>query len=100
MLNLLSKRVRPSSSISSSVSSLASSRQLSLHEYQAQKLLADHGVSVPQGRVVTSAAEARSAVEGFNGQAVLKSQILAGGRGKGAFENGMRSGVHIVSRYV
>jgi succinyl-CoA synthetase beta subunit len=99
MLNLLNKRVRPSS-LPNAVISLAATRQLSLHEYQAQKLLADHGVSVPQGRVVTSAAEARSAVEAFQGQAVLKSQILAGGRGKGAFENGMRSGVHVVSRYV
>lgn len=30
------------------------------------------------------------------GSAVLKAQILAGGRGKGAFNNGLEGGVHKV----
>lgn len=31
---------------------------------------------------------------------VIKAQVLAGGRGKGKFDNGFQGGVHIVSRYV
>lgn len=30
---------------------------------------------------------------------VIKAQILAGGRGKGYFENGFKGGVHITKRY-
>ena len=31
---------------------------------------------------------------------VVKAQVLAGGRGKGHFDNGFQGGVHIVDRYV
>ena len=31
---------------------------------------------------------------------VVKAQILAGGRGKGTFDSGMRGGVKLVYRYV
>lgn len=31
---------------------------------------------------------------------VLKAQVLAGGRGKGRFDNGLQGGVHMISRYV
>jgi succinyl-CoA synthetase beta subunit len=29
---------------------------------------------------------------------VIKAQVLAGGRGKGRFDNGFQGGVHVVSR--
>lgn len=29
---------------------------------------------------------------------VIKAQVLAGGRGKGKFDNGLQGGVHVVSR--
>jgi succinyl-CoA synthetase beta subunit len=29
----------------------------------------------------------------------VKAQILAGGRGKGRFDNGLKGGVHICTRY-
>lgn len=31
---------------------------------------------------------------------VIKAQVLAGGRGKGTFDNGLKGGVHLVKRYV
>jgi len=31
---------------------------------------------------------------------VIKAQVLAGGRGKGAFDNGFKGGVHMVNRYI
>lgn len=31
---------------------------------------------------------------------VVKAQILAGGRGKGHFDNGFKGGVHITKEYV
>jgi len=30
---------------------------------------------------------------------VVKAQILAGGRGKGTFDNGFKGGVHITTKY-
>ena len=55
---------------------------MKLHEYQAKEIFARYGIPVPQGRVAASAAEARSATEGFGGRAVVKAQVHAGGRGK------------------
>lgn len=76
-----------------------SKRYLSLHEHQAQNLLAKYGVKVPVGYAAASTSEVGQAISKLGGNAVLKSQILAGGRGKGKFGNGLKSGVHIVSRY-
>lgn len=78
--------------------SSSSRRFLSLHEYQAQGLLAEYGIKVPVGRAATSVDEVGAAVDALGGSAVLKSQILAGGRGKGHFDSGLKSGVHVVSR--
>ena len=55
---------------------------MKLHEYQAKEIFARYGIPVPQGRVAATAVEARSAAEGFGGQAVIKAQVHAGGRGK------------------
>jgi succinyl-CoA synthetase beta subunit len=61
---------------------------MKVHEYQAKAILASHGVPVLKNRVVFSPEEAgRVAKEEFanNGSnvIVLKSQVHAGGRGKG-----------------
>ncbi len=55
---------------------------MKLHEYQAKEIFARCGIPVPPGRVAASAAEARTAAEGFGGRAVIKAQVHAGGRGK------------------
>ncbi len=60
---------------------------MKIHEYQAKQLFRAAGVAVPQGIVATSADEAAKAFETLGGPiAVVKSQIHAGGRGKGTFK--------------
>ena len=57
---------------------------MKIHEYQAKAILARHGVPVPQGQVVFTAAEAAAAARQLGGgTVVVKAQIHAGGRGKG-----------------
>jgi succinyl-CoA synthetase beta subunit len=57
---------------------------MKIHEYQAKAILARHGVPVPKGEVITSAAEAVDAAKRLGGgTVVVKAQIHAGGRGKG-----------------
>ncbi|OGE54457.1 hypothetical protein PENARI_c006G05923 [Penicillium arizonense] len=51
---------------------------------------------VPNGFVVTSAAEAKNVVIDINAPSVIKAQILAGGRGKGTYDSDGKGGVRIV----
>ncbi|HEX8256669.1 MAG TPA: ADP-forming succinate--CoA ligase subunit beta [Allosphingosinicella sp.] len=60
---------------------------MNIHEYQAKELLARFGVPVPDGHAAMSVAEAVAAAEKLPGPLyVVKSQIHAGGRGKGKFK--------------
>ena len=72
---------------------------MNLHEYQAKQLLAKFGVAVPAGSVVSTAAEARAVADKLfasgKKQGVVKSQIHAGGRGKGKFTSGFKGGVKL-----
>jgi succinyl-CoA synthetase beta subunit len=55
------------------------------------------GVNVPFGIPVKSVEEALQAVKTIgDDEVVIKSQILAGGRGLGTFTNGLAGGVHII----
>ncbi len=56
---------------------------MKIHEYQAKSLFAKFEVPVPQGDVAKTPAEACAIAERLGGQVVVKSQIHAGGRGKG-----------------
>jgi succinyl-CoA synthetase beta subunit len=56
---------------------------MKIHEYQGKQILAKYGVKVPRGVVVTNADEVNAAVEQLGLPVVVKSQIHAGGRGKG-----------------
>ncbi len=59
---------------------------MNIHEYQAKELLAKFGVPVPAGHAAMSADEAVAAAKRLPGPLwVVKSQIHAGGRGKGKF---------------
>jgi succinyl-CoA synthetase beta subunit len=73
---------------------------MNIHEYQAKELLAQRGVTIPEGRVARTAAEARAIAESHaaagHERFVLKAQIHAGGRGKGTFNNGLKGGVAVV----
>ena len=60
---------------------------MNIHEYQAKELLAKFGVAVPKGIAALTVAEAVEAAKQLPGPLyVVKSQIHAGGRGKGKFK--------------
>src|SRR5215475_2909168 len=72
---------------------------MNIHEYQAKQLLSHYGVPVPLGEVADSPEAAKKIAEKIFGAgeklAVVKSQIHAGGRGKGTFKNGFQGGVKL-----
>jgi len=55
---------------------------LDLYEYQGKELFRRAGIPVSDGRLATTAAEARAAAEELGGPVVVKAQVLTGGRGK------------------
>jgi succinyl-CoA synthetase beta subunit len=72
---------------------------MNLHEYHAKQLLAQYGVAIPPGEVCQTAADAKHIAEKLfaDGAKIVavKSQIHAGGRGKGTFKSGFKGGVKI-----
>lgn len=77
--------------------SAGSVRYLNLHEYQSAQIMKDSGVNVPFGIPAQTVEEAvAAAAEIGDEEVVIKSQILAGGRGLGTFTNGLQGGVHII----
>ncbi|KAM0248211.1 hypothetical protein ACHAP5_003593 [Fusarium lateritium] len=72
-------------------------RALSIHEYLSADLLRKYGIGVPKGSVAKSAKEAKEIAEKIgNDDMVIKAQVLAGGRGKGTFDNGLKGGVRVI----
>ncbi len=60
---------------------------MNIHEYQAKSLLKDYGLPVAKGIAIFSKDEAERAAKELGGPLwVVKSQIHAGGRGKGRFK--------------
>ena len=72
---------------------------MNIHEYQGKAVLKEFGVPVSAGRAIMSADEAEAAARELGGPVwVVKSQIHAGGRGKGKFkeaEAGDKGGVRV-----
>ncbi len=72
---------------------------MNIHEYQAKAVLKEFGVPVSRGVAVFSADEAEKAANELGGPLwVVKSQIHAGGRGKGKFKEaaaGEKGGVRL-----
>ena len=56
---------------------------MKIHEYQAKALFKKYNVPVPEGIVALTADDAAQAAKTLGGVVVVKSQIHAGGRGKG-----------------
>src|SRR5215207_4344196 len=54
---------------------------MKLHEFQAKEVFARFGIATPRGRAVMSGHEAEAAAHDM-GRAVVKAQVLVGGRGK------------------
>ena len=70
---------------------------MNIHEYQAKDLFASYGLAVPLGTSATSTADFDAALAPLpEGTIVVKSQIHAGGRGKGTFTDGYKGGVKLV----
>jgi succinyl-CoA synthetase beta subunit len=55
---------------------------MDLYEYQGKQLFKRYGIPVSDGRLASTADEARVAAEELGGQVVVKAQVLTGGRGK------------------
>ena len=72
---------------------------MNIHEYQAKQLLKAYGGPVSDGQPVFNASEAEAAASQLSGPLwVVKSQIHAGGRGKGSFKEdaaGNKGGVRL-----
>jgi succinyl-CoA synthetase beta subunit len=72
---------------------------MNIHEYQAKQLLAQYGVNVPPGEVCETPEQAKKIAEDLVAKGatmmVIKSQIHAGGRGKGTFKSGFKGGVKL-----
>ncbi|MBI1360131.1 MAG: ADP-forming succinate--CoA ligase subunit beta [Alphaproteobacteria bacterium] len=72
---------------------------MNIHEYQAKAVLKEFGAPVAAGVPVLSLADAQKAIDSLPGPLwVVKSQIHAGGRGKGKFkekEAGEKGGVRL-----
>jgi succinyl-CoA synthetase beta subunit len=68
---------------------------MNIHEYQAKELFSKYGVAVPKGVAVQNANDFTTALSQLDGSAgyMVKSQIHAGGRGKGSFKDGFQGGV-------
>jgi succinyl-CoA synthetase beta subunit len=67
---------------------------MNIHEYQAKALLQKHGVPVPKGAPAKTPEEFITALASLpEGPTMVKSQIHAGGRGKGTFTDGFKGGV-------
>lgn len=73
------------------------SRNLNVQEHVSYTLLNEANIPTPKFGVAQSATEAKQIAESLKtNNLVLKAQVLAGGRGKGAFKNGLKGGVRLV----
>ena len=67
---------------------------MNIHEYQAKALFEKFGVAVPKGTTATTPEAFITALSALpEGPTMVKSQIHAGGRGKGTFTDGFKGGV-------
>lgn len=76
-------------------------RHLSVHEHLSMGLLRDAGIAVPRFKVASSAEEALQLAQEIGKASgapdvVVKAQVLAGGRGKGTWDSGLKGGVKLV----
>jgi len=77
---------------------------MNLHEYQAKELMKKYGASIQEGIVATTPAEAVAAAQklkqDYNSDwVVVKSQIHAGGRGKGQIIGKEQNGVALAKNH-
>jgi succinyl-CoA synthetase beta subunit len=72
-------------------------RQLSIHEHLSMGVLKQYGVKIPRGAAAHTPKEAEEIAQSLGtDDLVIKAQVLAGGRGKGHFDSGLKGGVRMV----
>lgn len=55
---------------------------MKLHEYQSKLIFSKYDIRIPEGRVTSTASNAKQIAEELGGRVVIKAQVLVGGRGK------------------
>ncbi|THH11777.1 hypothetical protein EW145_g412 [Phellinidium pouzarii] len=94
---MLSSIRRAGARIAFRAGSAGQKRFLSIHEYQSVQLLNTYDISTPKSLPAKSPEEAYKVALNFGCKdLVIKAQVLAGGRGKGNFDNGFQGGVHLI----
>ncbi|XP_011177323.1 succinate--CoA ligase [GDP-forming] subunit beta, mitochondrial [Zeugodacus cucurbitae] len=74
-------------------------RHLNLLECNSKELLQKYGVAIQEFKVLENSADDAQLINQFDcPEYVVKAQILAGGRGKGTFDNGFKGGVHLTKK--
>ncbi|KAF9099542.1 hypothetical protein BGX23_001183 [Mortierella sp. AD031] len=72
-------------------------RFLSIHEYLSMELLQKQGIKAPRGGVAKTGAEAYTVAKNLETEdMVTKAQVLAGSRGKGTFDSGLKGGIRTI----
>lgn len=80
------------------VRSAVQRRSLHIHEADSIDLLRRFGIKTARGARAYSVEEAVAVADSLGSpKCVIKAQVLAGGRGKGVFDNGFKGGVRVVS---
>ncbi|CAO3613461.1 unnamed protein product [Cunninghamella blakesleeana] len=73
-------------------------RFLNIHEYLSVDVMRKYGINAPKGQVAKTPEEAYEVAKKLGSDdLVIKAQVLAGGRGKGHFDNGYKGGVKLFS---
>jgi hypothetical protein len=85
---LLKRTAAPSVLKRTAAPAVGAVRNLNLHEYQSAKIMSEMGVNVPFGIPAHTVQQAVDAADKIGDEeVVIKSQILAGGRGLGKFKD-------------
>lgn len=93
MATIIGKRLFTRKSINNGFIQLVK-RHLNVHENVSMRVLRDHGVQVPKFGVAKSPKEVSKIIKDLKSKDyVVKAQVLAGGRGRGHFDNGLKGGV-------
>ena len=61
---------------------------MKIHEYQAKNIFSRYGIPIPEGKVAHTPGEAADIAAELGGNAVVKAQVHAGGRGKAGRHQG------------
>ncbi len=73
---------------------------MNIHEYASMELMRKYQIETPKTASATTPQEARAAytkIIGDENDCVIKAMVLAGGRGLGHFNSGLKGGVHVLS---